>query len=350
MTGLVSGARHHDVTDRAFFRLVLGVFALVALLRYLPILTGKVPFPADIVNTMPPWESVAVSRGTGSHAELSDLATMIYPWRVFAAEAVRHFALPLWNHHILLGTPFLANGQSAVFYPVNYLYYILPTPAAWGLRFAVNTLIVGTSMALFVRAIGGSIFGAIGAAVIFACCGYITAWQGWPHVDTAIWLPLMLFSVHRLFRRPSWRSSLLVSGAFAMPVFGGHPETAIYVIVAGTAFALARLVQVSLANLKDARTCVLFFAAGGILAIGLASAQWIPTVTWIGDVGRMEISWGTAKTDQILGLVSRDARANPNSAGIFLPESASYVGILTLLLVALSPFHRNKRDVSFFFL
>jgi len=52
MTGLVSGARHHDVTDRAFLRLVLGVFALVALLRYLPILTGKVPFPADIVNTI----------------------------------------------------------------------------------------------------------------------------------------------------------------------------------------------------------------------------------------------------------------------------------------------------------
>src|SRR3989442_7729200 len=79
MTGLVSGARHHDVPDRAFLRLVLGVFALVALLRYLPILTGKVPFPADIVNTMPPWESVAVSRGRGHHAELGDLVTMMYP-------------------------------------------------------------------------------------------------------------------------------------------------------------------------------------------------------------------------------------------------------------------------------
>src|SRR5439155_804535 len=304
-------------------------------------------FPADIVNTMPPWKSVAVSRGRGHHAELGDLVTMMYPWRVFAAAAVRHFALPLWNHHILLGTPFLANGVSAVFYPVNYLYYILPIPAAWGLRFVVNTLIVGTSMALFVRAIGGSIFGAIGAAVIFACCGYITAWQGWPHVDTAIWLPLMLFSVHRLFRNPSWRSSLLVSAAFAMPVFGGHPEIAVYVILAGTGFALARLLQAGLANLKDARRCLLFFAAGGILAIGLASAQWIPTVTWIGDIWLGTFSLGAdtppdhqgaealaavvARGFQLcgaggpgnLGASARNEQAGLGSSSSFVPESRS---------------------------
>src|SRR5437667_12419560 len=100
MTGLVSGARHHDVTDRAFLRLVLGVFALVALLRYLPVLTGKVPFPADIVNTMPPMVSVFVSLGKGDHAELGDLGKMVFPWLLLEAAAVRDVGLATWNHPI----------------------------------------------------------------------------------------------------------------------------------------------------------------------------------------------------------------------------------------------------------
>ena len=59
-----------------------------------------------------------------------DTMTYMYPYRFFAAEALRDGRVPLWNPHIYFGAPFLANLQSAVFYPLHVLFLLLPAPLA----------------------------------------------------------------------------------------------------------------------------------------------------------------------------------------------------------------------------
>src|ERR1051326_3081074 len=137
----------------------LAVFGALALANYFPVVRGEIPFPSHIIQRFPPWHDEAPPASVQQpHAELGDLVTMFYPWRTFAAAAIRHGKLPLWNPHILAGAPFLANGQSAVFYPVNFLYYLLPVRTAWPLRLMLQIVLAGCMMALFVRAIGGSPF------------------------------------------------------------------------------------------------------------------------------------------------------------------------------------------------
>jgi hypothetical protein len=55
-----------------------------------------------------------------------------YPWQQFAAEMWRSGNVPLWNPFVGNGAPLAANLQSAVFYPLNILYLLLPVERAMG--------------------------------------------------------------------------------------------------------------------------------------------------------------------------------------------------------------------------
>ena len=46
-----------------------------------------------------------------------DLNTYFYPLRFSLAEALKAGRLPLWDRHIAMGFPLLADFQSGVFYP-----------------------------------------------------------------------------------------------------------------------------------------------------------------------------------------------------------------------------------------
>src|SRR4051812_30178530 len=111
--------------DRFFWRLAFLVFAVLAVLTYFPVLTGKVPLPAQIVMRLPPWSQL-LQPAVAPIAELGDLIAFVYPMRSFAARSIRSGVLPLWNPELLSGAPFLASAQSALFYPLNVFSYILP--------------------------------------------------------------------------------------------------------------------------------------------------------------------------------------------------------------------------------
>ena len=58
----------------------------------------------------PPWESVpGPERATAPHAEMGDLVTELYPWKVITRRAVARGTLPLWNPYALLGSPFVGD-------------------------------------------------------------------------------------------------------------------------------------------------------------------------------------------------------------------------------------------------
>src|SRR6202008_413997 len=120
------------------------------------------------------------------HTNIGDLVTSFYPYRTLAARAVREGSVPLWNPYILSGAPFLAMAQSAIFYPLNFFYYVLPVPLAWSLGFVIRRVLAAFFTALFVRRIGGSAAGSIAAGLIFSFCGFLTAWQGQTMSDSAI--------------------------------------------------------------------------------------------------------------------------------------------------------------------
>jgi hypothetical protein len=337
-----------------FWVLALLFGLLLAAVENAPAFLGWAPLPAEIILNFPPWNSI---RGAWPivlpHGEMGDSITQFYIWRTFAASAWQEGILPAWNPHLLLGTPFLANSTSALFYPPHLLYLVLPPYAGWAFAAIIRTTLAVLFAALLARELGASRAGALVAGLVYSHCGFMVAWQVWPQSDAALWLPLMMYGIHRLRFRPS-RSAVAVTGfAFAMPVLAGHPEVAVYVTLAGLAFWVFCLLLPAGEGAASRPRYALLFSAAGLLALGLAAVQMLPTLEWVGEINRSTHAiWPHHRPPaEVVAFVSRHARAPVNPVGVAVPEGTAYAGIFTLLAAPLAFLpSRRGRAVPIFFL
>ena len=348
--GGAAGAR----SDRRFWALSAALFLALATLNYWPVLLGRIPLPTGLVIQFPPWDTCCSNlRGKMLHAEAGDLVTQFYMWRAYLGDAVGQGALPLWNPYNLLGSPFLGNTQSSLFYPFNFPYMVLPTELVWSLGFIVRTALAGLFTLLFVRSLGASYGGSITAAVVFAFCAITTVWQARPHGDAALWLPLAFWTVHRLWARASPAGVGLLAIALSLSFLAGHPETTVHVALSVLLYAgfLACFTPDNPGRPVRRTRFPALFVLAGLLALGLAAIQILPTFEWVRLVDRhLDINWGAMPVSGMVAFLSRDLLANPNSAGVPVPEGATYVGILTLFLVPFSLLGPNKRNAVFLIL
>jgi hypothetical protein len=331
----------------------LGGTVIACVLNW-PIFTGRVPFPADIVLSFPPWASFRSEAPIDvHHGEMGDLVTQMYPWKLFAKSALNRGDFPLWNPDTLLGTPFEAEPQTALLYPPDLLYDMLPVSLAWSLTFLIRTALAFAFTALFVRNLGASRSAALSSGLVFACSAFMVTWQGWPQADSALWLPAMLLAIDHLRSTGGMRSAALVALTFSMPVLAGHPEVAVYAVMFAALYALFRLVWPLDTGPRPAagRARYLALAATGWgLAIGLAMAQLLPAVEWVGQLVRTLNAPVDFKRPlaEVVAYLSRAAASNPNPLGIPIPEGAVYAGILTLLLVPFAALSRRRSTVAYF--
>ena len=328
--------------NRYFWLTTLGIAFLLASIEYAPAFIGKIPCPGDFIFDFPPYAKSAPPEYPTPHTNIGDLVTSFYPYHTLAARAAREWTLPLWNPYMLAGAPFLANTQSALFYPPNFLYYLLPVPIAWTMGFFLRRILGALFMTMFVRRIGGSPAAAIISGLLFSFCGFLTAWQGQAMHDAAIWLPLVCYSTVRLLEEANGRSLAIAAVAYAMPVLAGHPETAAHVALTGVA-----LTAVLLPGSRAAGRFIARFAACGLLAMGLASVQMLPTVEWLQNIHHLFPIWPPLPLWTMLAMVARDVIHRSNSAGILYPEHAAYLGMLTFITAPLALLHPRRRIVLF---
>jgi hypothetical protein len=317
---------------------------IVSAIVYAPMFKGKIPFPADFIFDFPPFDPVKPAYALLPQTNIGDLVTSFYPYRTIAARVIREGTLPLWNPYMLSGAPFLAMAQSALFYPGTVLYYLLPVPVAWSLGFILRRILATVFTAMLLKRIGATLTGSVTAGLIFAFCGFLTGWQGQSMSDAAIWLPLICYSVVRLHADASARSAAIGALAFAMPVLAGHPETAAHLTLTGIAFAAFLWIHQPTINFIKA------FIGVGLLALGLASVQVLPTMEWLKYIHHsLTEPWPAPPLHSMLGLVSRDITRAATSLGLSMPEHAAYLAMMTFAAAPLAFLARSARRFVVFF-
>ena len=103
---------------------------------------GLLPIPSDtIVGLYHPFRDLYAKdypRGIPfKNFLVTDPVRQQYPWRYLAVNIEKNFELPLWNPYNFTGTPLLANHQSAPFYPLNFLFFLLPFSLAWSVLIVI---------------------------------------------------------------------------------------------------------------------------------------------------------------------------------------------------------------------
>jgi hypothetical protein len=342
----------HTATRVRFVPVAILWFVLLVLVQNWPVLLMQVPLPMDIVFSFPAWGIDSRPELATRHAELGDLITEFYPWRSFTARAVQHRVFPLWNPYSFLGTPFQATPSNALFYPLTVLYYLLPTTVAWTLNWLLRPLLAGLFASWFGRTIGMTRSGALLAGVGYAFSSFMVVWQGWPHADSALWLPLVFVAVEKLGVAPSLKRALGLAAACSLTFLGGHPGVALYAVIAAMLFALYRILlpEVRQERFKRGRV-VLLIVVAGMITIALTAVQLLPMLEWVQHTYRspdFNRAWSLNGEDAV-GFFCRDIRRVVNYAGLRVPEHATYAGIVTLVLAFLA-FMGERRRMSGFFL
>ncbi len=267
-------------------------------------------------------------------------ALQFYPWRSYAFDELRAGRLPLWNPYNGGGAPLLANYQTAVFYPPNWLHLILPHVAAMNILAVGHIVWAAVGMWLFAAAWKLPDFGRGISALAFALSGYLIARLGsFPTVAAASWLPWLFLGVHRLVTARRLRDGALLALVTGMLLLAGHAQTAYYALLGTSAYILwlgwrtqhgrARLVAWGMAALAV------------ILGAGLAAIQLFPTLELLSVSDRangLSYAWTTNFSYSLvraLNLLSPNIFGTPADGsymteGVYF-EDAAYVGLLPLV-------------------
>ncbi|MCB0130484.1 MAG: hypothetical protein KDD78_06535, partial [Caldilineaceae bacterium] len=119
-----------------------------------------------------------------------DILHYFYPYRAYAADAVRAMRLPLWNPFIFLGAPFLANPQSAVLYPLHWPLAWLTVTKQLYWSAAIHSWLFGFGGYLLMRRWGVRFAAALTTGLVLAGSGFFGGLIG--HINQmngATWLP-----------------------------------------------------------------------------------------------------------------------------------------------------------------
>jgi len=134
-----------------------------------------------------------------------------WPWRRWVAVQLHAGQIPLWNPFAGSGTPLLADHQSAIFYPLNAIFWVLPVERAMGLSLAIHAVLAGGAMYALARDLGLNRLGRLIAALAFMFSGYMVARGSFlTEVSALPWLPLIWLYTRRLMRRRSLSDLVLL--------------------------------------------------------------------------------------------------------------------------------------------
>jgi hypothetical protein len=214
----------------------------------------------------------------------SDGTRSFYFVREYLLRSLQQGKLPLWNPFTHFGTPFLANMQWGVLYPLNLPLVPLPPDPAYNVFIAMHLAMAGIFMFMLARDWGLSRVPAAIAAFSFMLSGRFLGWASGGTLNilsSAAWLPLVVLVFRRAVfaerDRVVWTA--LVASVLGLEIVSGHPQFTFFSVLVLFVVAAWRTGEM-LADRRGVGPAVrpiVMFAAAICLAIGLGAAQIVPT-------------------------------------------------------------------------
>jgi len=212
----------------------------------------------------------------------SDFLFYFFPLKKYIHDYV--FAngnLPFWNIHQFSGTPLIGNIQAAMFYPLGFLFYLIPTEQAYGYTIMLHCALGAIFMYAFARSLSISKAGAFIAAAVFSYNGFFIAHVYAGHltcVQSYAWIPLIFLYLLKFVNSLHGKHAILAGIFLGIQILGGFPQLAFYTLLAMILFLTYHLV-VRLKHGTMDRALKLTFGMGIILLSGfsLAAIQILPT-------------------------------------------------------------------------
>lgn len=352
-----------------YLPLLLLVFSVVVFFKpYFA--NGKLPIPADtIIGLYHPFRDLYANDYPNGipykNFLITDPVRQQYPWRLLSIETIKDGSLPFWNPYSMAGTPLLANFQTAAFYPLNILFFILPFSVSWSVLVMLQPLLAGLFLYMYLRYMKLTTAAAALGGITCAFGGFSTAWLEWNSLlHVALWLPLILLALEHLFKKISYKWIAIFIFAQTAAFFAGHLQTFLYVFLLYNMYLFARIFQITKLETKKNKLVyaikkyyplLLSVGAAGIIT----AIQWIPTLQFINLSARgvdqingwQQPGW-FIPWPHLIQFIAPDFFGNPTTLNYWgewnYGEFIGYIGILPLIMAIYALFNRQDKKTFFF--
>lgn len=228
---------------------------------------------AAVAALLPALLWLAPALLSGRAPSFRDQGDFFYPLKLYTAARLHAGEIPLWNPLSGAGEPWLANGQSGVFYPPTLLFLLPSAALAGGLFLLAHYAIAAWGARRFLKEENVSDVGALFGAAAFAASGFAASLSVyWNHFGAWAWAPAIAALARGGFPR---RASVLGFGALlGLQAMAGSPEVSAATVLLAAVLAWSPRPEFPepLAPLPRAAR-MRRFAAG--VGLGLALAAWV---------------------------------------------------------------------------
>ncbi len=271
-----------------------------------------------------------------------DIEGFHYPLLNYAFKALRQGRFPEWDASIYCGLPFAGNIQAALFYPLNWLFF-LASALRSGLTYhglhaflALHYWLAFLLAFLWFRARHLRFAAAALGALVFAASGYaMSEMQHLGEMSAYAWFPLGLMGIDRAARLGNTRPLWMLALSSALVFLAGYPSTWLAYCVVVMAYALAL-----------PRRWTLWPASAAALAFSmlLSAVQLLPALDGASLKVQENVYLGLPVLKEHLELLL----PNYFDHGRYLPprdwtEAYLYLGLPVLFALAWLLAHRGKR-------
>jgi len=285
-----------------------------------------------------------------------DLGPYFYPLRFSLAQSFQAGELPLWDRHMAMGFPLLADFQSGAFYLPHLFYFILPFFAALRVTFLFHYLVAASGSYILCRRWDYPPYLSLIGAILFTFGGMLVSLTNLlNHFQTAVWLPWVIFLGEKVVRSCRWKDFLAFTLASLLQFLAGSPE--IYAMSMG-------LLSLDLLRVRSEKEGMSYWrvfllpVAANVLILGLAMIQILPTMELFqvsrGSIPvqyKENVTWSLHPLN-VINLFFLDKEINTyvgNGVHLFFLQDiplllSHYIGVISLLGVLIWLFYVPRKE------
>lgn len=333
------------VKKHALVLLTLFSLLLTAFVYTQVIFGNKIAFPSNYLvhffapyskEKFPGWEQGIPNKPIGT-----DLIRFFYPNLTYFKSTASSGQIPFWNPYQFAGNVFMADFQSAIFYPLTWLSLVLPSNWAW-LTISVAPIVLATIfMFLYLERLRLSKLAAAFGGFAFGFSGFFLTWtqEATAVAQAAMWLPLLFLGVET--------NLALTTIAWILSFLAGYLQITFYLTVLLLVYALFRhRLKKTLVALAVGFILVLPQFWSSITAFSLSSRPQV-TIDKVFSTYLLPIT-------HLVRLLAPDLAGNPAGYNYFgagsYNETALFIGLVPFALALLALFARPKDRIVRFFL
>ncbi|MDR3642913.1 MAG: hypothetical protein P4L74_04780 [Candidatus Doudnabacteria bacterium] len=290
-----------------------------------------------------------------------DITTQMLPWWNLSREIIRSGHFPFWNVFSGNGLPLMANMQSAVFFPLTWLFYFFNIRFALGAYAFVKLFLMGMFTYLYLRELKLRHSSSLLGAILFAFCNSNAIWFLWPLTSVILILPLSFYLIEKYFNSADLKYALWLAPVTALGLFAGHPQTFFYIFCAIYGYTIFKAFSSGF-SLKQGTVRVILLSAIYFLGFAISLVAVLPFLEYLKLSANLNYRAGFAENPFYLQPLMFLANLIPDFYGntgvknfsyLLVPNygelALGYIGI-TGLLLGLCAFGRTMKKQIWFFI